>query len=127
MRKFTKFEIATIKRTAQNVNPMVTKKAKIANDILALKEEWDRLNTMQSQYEESIKTMTGGYTTEDLVVKVVEPTNSVDKNGNPIKITKYVLRYPDTVIPPVCNEGPCCTTEGVAEEPSNEESEVVEE
>ena len=101
MRKFTKFEIATIKRTAQNVNPMVTKKAKIAKVILALKEEWDRLDTMQSQYEESIKTMTGGYTTEDLVVKVVEPTNSVDKNGNPIKITKYVLRYPDTVIPPV--------------------------
>ena len=84
MKKFTKFEIATIKRTAQNVNPMVTKKAKIAKDILALKEEWDRLDTMQSQYEESIKTMTGGYTTEDLVVKVVEPTNSVDKNGNPI-------------------------------------------
>lgn len=127
MRKFTKFEIATIKRTAQNVNPMVTKKAKIANDILALKEEWDRLNTMQSQYEESIKTMTGGYTTEDLVVKVVETTNSVDKNGNPIKITKYVLRYPDTVIPPVCDEEPCCTTEGVTEEPSNEENEEVEE
>lgn len=127
MRKFTKFEIATIKRTAQNVNPMVTKKAKIAKDILALKEEWDRLDTMQSQYEESIKTMTGGYTTEDLVVKVVESTNSVDKNGNPIKITKYVLRYPDTVIPPVCDEESCCTTEGVVEEPSNEEDEEVEE
>ena len=127
MKKFTKFEIATIKRTAQNVNPMVTKKAKIAKDILALKEEWDRLDTMQSQYEESIKTMTGGYTTEDLVVKIVEPTNSMDKNGNPIKITKYVLRYPDTVIPPVCDEEPCCTTEGVVEEPSNEENEEVEE
>ena len=126
MKKFTKFEIATIKRTAQNVNPMVTKKAKIAKDILALKEEWDRLDTMQSQYEESIKTMTGGYTTEDLVVKVVEPTNSVDKNGNPIKITKYVLRYPDTVIPPVCDKESCCTTEGVVEEPSNEENEEVE-
>ena len=126
MKKFTKFEIATIKRTAQNVNPMVTKKAKIAKDILALKEEWDRLDTMQSQYEESIKTMTGGYTTEDLVVKVVEPTNSVDKNGNPIKITKYVLRYPDTVIPPVCDGKSCCTTEGVVEEPSNEENEEVE-
>lgn len=127
MRKFTKFEIATIKRTAQNVNPMVTKKAKIAKDILALKEEWDRLDTMQSQYEESIKTMTGGYTTEDLVVKVVEPTNSVDKNGNPIKITKYVLRYPDTVIPSVCDMESCCPTEGVVEEPSNEGNEEVEE
>ena len=32
-RKFNKFEIATIKRTAQNVNPMVTKKAKLKKQI----------------------------------------------------------------------------------------------
>ena len=43
--------------------------------------------------------MTGGYTTEDLVEKVVETTNSVDKDGNPVKVTKYVLKYPDTVVP----------------------------
>ena len=101
MKKFTKFEIATIKRTAENVNPMVTKKAKIAEQMIALKQEWDTLSTMQSQYEESIKTMTGGYTTEDLVEKVTKVTNSVDKNGKPIKVTKFVLKYPDTVIPPV--------------------------
>ena len=43
--------------------------------------------------------MTGGYTTEDLVEKVVETTSSVDKDGNPVKATKYVLKYPDTVVP----------------------------
>lgn len=98
-RKFSKFEIATIKRTAQSVNPMVSRKAKIKEQMDALQAEYNQLDTMQEQYEASIKTMTGGYGTEDLVEKVVETTNAVDKNGKPIKVTKYVLKYPDTVIP----------------------------
>lgn len=101
MKKFTKFEIATIKRTAQNVNPMVSKKVKIREQIDALMAEYDQLNTMQEQYEASIRTMTGGYSTEDLVTKVTETTNTLDKNGKPVKITKYVLKYPETVIPVV--------------------------
>lgn len=99
-KEFSKFEIATIKRTAQSVNPMVTRKNKIAEQIEELQKEWDTLNAAQNQYEEAIKTMTGGYTTEDLVTKVIETTSAVDKNGKPIKVTKYVLKYPDTIIPP---------------------------
>ena len=103
-RKFSKFEIATIKRTAQSVNPMVSKKAKLKEQIDALQAEYDQLNTMQEQYEASIKTMTGGYGTEDLVDKVIETTSAVDKNGKPIKVTKYVLKYPETVIPAAAEE-----------------------
>lgn len=103
-RKFSKFEIATIKRTAQSVNPMVSKKAKLKEQIDALQAEYDQLNTMQEQYEASIKTMTGGYGTEDLVDKVIETTSAVDKNGKPIKVTKYVLKYPETVIPIAAEE-----------------------
>lgn len=99
MKEFSKFEIATIKRTAQNVAPLVRRKTKIKEQIAKLQEEYDLLNTQQLQWEQAIVTMTGGYTTEDLVEKVVETTNSVDKDGNPVKMTKYVLKYPDTVIP----------------------------
>lgn len=99
MKKFSKFEVATIKRTAQSVNPMVSKKAKLKEQIDALQLEYDQLSTMQEQYEASIKTMTGGYGTEDLVEKVIESTGAVDKNGKPIKVTKYVLKYPETIIP----------------------------
>jgi hypothetical protein len=99
MRKFSKFEIATIKRTAQNVAPMVSKKRKIEEKMVELQNEYKRLVDMQEQYENSIRTMTGGYSTEDLVTRVIETTNSVDKNGNHIKVTKYVLKYPDTIIP----------------------------
>lgn len=104
-KEFSKFEIAVIKRTAQNVNPMVTKKAKLMKQINELQAEYDSLTTMQEQYEASIKTMTGGYGTEDLVDKVIEDTGKTDKNGNPIKVTKYVLKYPDTVVPPTMEEG----------------------
>ena len=104
MKKFSKFEIATIKRTAQSVNPMVSKKAKLKEQIDALQAEYDQLNTMQEQYEASIKTMTGGYGTEDLIDKVIETTSAVDKNGKPIKVTKYVLKYPETVIPVAAEE-----------------------
>lgn len=120
MKKFTKFEIATIKRTAQNVSPMVSKKRKIAAQIIALKEEYDNLAKMQEQYEASIRTMTGGFSTEDLVNKVVETTNSLDKNGNPVKITKFVLKYPDTVVPPT-EETPTQEVEDTTEEEHNTE------
>lgn len=106
MKKFSKFEIATIKRTAQNVNPMVTKKEKLKEQIDALQREYENLTAMQDQYEASIKIMTGGYGTEDLVTKVIETTGALDKNGKPVKITKYVLKYPDTVIPPIVDDIP---------------------
>lgn len=67
MKEFSKFEIATIKRTAQSVSSMVIKKNKIKAQIDELQAEYDQLATMQEQYEAPIKTMTGGYTTEDLV------------------------------------------------------------
>ena len=101
MKEFSKFEIAVIKRTAQNVNPMVTKKNKIKKQIAALSEEYDTLDKMQEQYEASIKTMTGGYSTEDLVDKVIKDTGKVDKDGKPIKVTQYILKYPETIIPVV--------------------------
>ena len=124
MKKFSKFEIATIKRTAQSVNPMVSKKAKLKEQIDALQAEYDQLNTMQEQYEASIKTMTGGYGTEDLVDKVIETTSAVDKNGKPIKVTKYVLKYPETVIPVAAEEIEGMTVYGVGETAVVEEVET---
>lgn len=105
MKKISKWELAAIKRAAQNVNPMVTKKNKIKAKIAELKEEYDSLCAIQEQYEAPVKAITGGYTTEDIYDKVIEDTGKVDKDGKPIKVTKYVLKYPETVIP-VPTEGP---------------------
>lgn len=96
MKELSKFEIAAIKRTAQNVNAMVTKKTKLKEKIDALQAEYDQIEEAQEQFEAPIRKMTGGYGTEDLVVKVTEDT------GKP---AKYVLKYPDTILPPTMDNG----------------------
>lgn len=120
MKEFSKFEIASIKRVAQNVSSMVIKKNKIKAQIDKLQEEYDQLVAMQEQYEAPIRTMTGGYSSEDLFERVVEDTGKVDKEGRPIKQTKYNLKYPKTVIPVPCDEGTVISGAGVQEEAPND-------
>lgn len=100
MKELSKFEIAAIKRTAQNVNSMVTKKNKLREKLDTMQAEYDQLVDAQEQFEAPIRKITGGYSTEDLVTKVVEDSGKLDKDGKPIKITKFVLKYPDTILPP---------------------------
>lgn len=105
MKELSKFEIAAIKRTAQNVNAMVIKKTKLKEKIDALQAEYDQNEEAQEQFEAPIKKMTGGYGTEDLIMKVIEDTGKLDKDGKPIKLAKYVLKYPDTILPPTMDNG----------------------
>lgn len=127
MKEFSKFEIASIKRVAQNVSSMVIKKNKIKAQIDKLQEEYDQLVAMQEQYEAPIRTMTGGYSSEDLFERVVENTGKVDKEGRPIKQTKYNLKYPKTVIPVPCGEGTVISGAGVQEEaPDDTEAPAIE-
>lgn len=100
MKEFNKFQIAQLKRTAQNVASLVKRKNKVQG---LVKQYTDELNSLQLQidgWQGPVKLMFDGYTTEDLVHAEVTDTGKVDpKTGKPIKTTKYVLNYPDTVIP----------------------------
>lgn len=89
MRTLTIRQMATVKRVAQNVNPLVVKKNKIAAKIDELNAEYNALTEEIEGHEMGIKALTGGYVSEDLVVKKVEDTGKVDKDGKPIKVTKY--------------------------------------
>lgn len=82
-------QFATVKRVAQNVNPLVVKKNKIAAKINELNAEYNALIEEIESHEMGIKALTGGFISEDLVVKKVEDTGKVDKDGKPIKVTKY--------------------------------------
>ena len=65
-------------------------------------EREEELNSIQIQidgYQAPIKEATGGFTTEDLVERVVEATDKLDKDGKPIKVTKWNLRFPETIVP----------------------------
>lgn len=82
-------QMATVKRVAQNVNPLVVKKNKIAAKINELNAEYNALTDEIEGHEMGIKALTGGFISEDLVIKKVEDTGKVDKDGKPIKVTKY--------------------------------------
>ena len=82
-------QFATVKRVAQNVNPLVVKRTKILAKIEELNEEITSINEEISGHEMGIKALTGGMTSEQLVSKVVEDTGKFDKDGKTIKVTKY--------------------------------------
>ena len=106
-KKFSKIEIAAIKRTAQNVATFVTKKERIDAKIAELEAEKKALQPMIDAFQGPIKDMTGGYTTEDLVMREVTKTGKFDqKTGKEIIQTRYVLKYPETVVPPTEEAAP---------------------
>ena len=117
MKKFTKFEVAAMKRTAANVDQFVRRR----NTLMAKKTEIDNeLSIIEASIDAAdapTRAMTGGYGSEQLFTKEITDTGKVDKNGTPIKTTKFVLKYPETIIP--VEEETCicpCDEEVVCEE-----------
>lgn len=98
-KEFSKFFVASLKRTAMNVSPLVRRKQKLQAEIAEREEELKSIQVQLDTYEAPIKEATGGYGTEDLVIRTVEVTDKVDKDGKPIKVTKWNLRYPETIVP----------------------------
>lgn len=105
-KEFSKFFIASLKRTAMNVSPLVRRKQKLLAEIAEREEELKSIQMQIETFETPIKEVTGGYGTEDLVVRTVEVTDKLDKDGKPIKQTKWNLRYPETIVPVAEEETP---------------------
>ena len=103
-KKFTKFELARMKRTAQNVDQFITRKNKLEAKKAKIDAELTEVNNLIELTDAPTKAMTGGYGTEDIIKKVVTPTDKLDKNGNVIKQTTFEFLYPDTIVPPVVEE-----------------------
>jgi hypothetical protein len=97
MKTFTTREIAQIKRTAQNVAPIVAKRDRIYDKVKALYAELEILDAQIDAWETAVKAMTNGFTTHDLVDRVVNETTAAD--GKVVKTVTYVLKFPDTVVP----------------------------
>ena len=94
---FTMREIAQIKRTAQNVAPMVTKREKLLSKISALQLEVATLDKQIDAWEIAVKAMTNGFTSSDLINRVIK--ESVSEDGKVTKTVTYELKFPETVIP----------------------------
>ncbi len=98
-KKFNKFELARIKRTAQNVDQYVSKKNKLVAKVAEMEAEINQLQQMIDLSDAPIKLLTGGYGVEQLLKKIITPTDKLDKNGNIIKQTTFEFLYPETIIP----------------------------
>lgn len=99
-KEFTKFELARLKRTAQNVEGFLKQKNKLEEKKTKIEEELSIINQQIELTDAPTVAMTG-YHTVDIIKKVVTPTDQVDKNGNIIKKVTFEFIYPDTIIPPV--------------------------
>lgn len=100
-KEFSKFFTASLKRTAQNVYPLVRRKHKLLDEIADRQAELESIEQQIAGYQIPIKEATGGFTTEDLVKREVIDTGKVDKDGRPIKQTVYSLMYPETIVPEI--------------------------
>lgn len=102
-KEFTKFELARLKRTAQNVEGFLKQKNKLEEKKAKIEGKLSIINQQIELTDAPTVAMTG-YHTEDIIKKVVTPTDQVDKNGNIIKKVTFEFIYPDTIIPPVKEE-----------------------
>ena len=97
-------ELAQVKRIAQNVDADYQSVCKINEKIKELPAQRDSLQQGIDEMEAPVIRKTG-FKSTGIYTKVIIPqmnedgTAKVDKNGRPIKVTKYVLKYPDTIIP----------------------------
>lgn len=80
---------AVIKRTAQILQPNVAKKQKLENQIAKLQEELEVIKEQILQWDGAIISMTG-YSTEELIKRVVEPTDKTSADGKTLTITKWI-------------------------------------
>lgn len=107
--QFSKFDIASIKRTAANCSKYRTQKEKNNEKIAALQAENDKLQLIIDKWDAPIRELTG-YSVEELTERVVNPET---------KIATIKLKYPETVIPVETSLEP-------ADETADETSEVPE-
>lgn len=70
--ELTRFEMAAIRRTAQNIKTMVDKRDKLTERIEKLSNELTDVVEMIDMWEAPVKKMTGGYTSEQVLSGFME-------------------------------------------------------
>ena len=117
-------ELAQVRRIAQNVDADYQKVGKLNEQIAKLTAQRDELQQGIDEMEAPVIRKTGGFKSTDIYEKTIVPqfeangTPKTDKDGRQIKITKYVLRFPDTILP--VEENTNVATETEPETPSFE-------
>lgn len=104
-KQFTRFFSASVKKIAQTVSPMLKAKERAEKKIVELQEEIKALDDQIAQWDAPIRTQCG-YSVADLVVRETKEVGK-DAMGKPIIASKWVLKYPETLVPPTDDENTC--------------------
>lgn len=78
MKTLTRFELAIVKRTAQNTKSLRTKRDKLAEKIAKAQQEMDEINQMIDRFEAPVVEMTGGFNSEQVLASLAEKENEVE-------------------------------------------------
>lgn len=70
-RELSRFELAIVKRTAQNTKSLRTKRDKLVEKIEKAQEELGVINEAIEGFEAPIRTMTGGFTSEEVLAGIM--------------------------------------------------------
>lgn len=70
-RELSRFELAIVKRTAQNTKSLRTKRDKLVEKIEKAQEKLGVINEAIEGFEAPIKTMTGGFTSEEVLAGIM--------------------------------------------------------
>lgn len=76
-KELTRFELAIVKRTAQNTKSLRNKRDKLVDKINKAQEELNIINETIDKFEAPIKEMTGGFTSEEYL------NDTTVNEGNP--------------------------------------------
>ena len=133
--KFSQKQIANWRRVRQNIEADLVKLNKVDEKIQSIQADYEeKAQALKAKYDEKIKDIqtesdtlrqmidiqetpvkiaTGGFTTQDIFAKEWQVNDKVDTNGKQIRKAIYVLRYPETIIPPVKTESSTVINESV--------------
>ena len=79
MKELSRFELAIIKRTAQNTKSLRTKRDKLVEKIEKAQEELNVINEAIEGFEAPIKTMTGGFTSEEVLAGIMAVAEATEE------------------------------------------------
>ena len=79
MKELSRFELAIVKRTAQNTKSLRTKRDKLVEKIEKAQEELSVINEAIEGFEAPIKTMTGGFTSEEVLAGIMAVAEATEE------------------------------------------------
>lgn len=79
MKELSRFELAICKRTAQNTKSLRTKRDKLMARIEEAQKELDIINASIEGFEAPIKSMTGGFTSEEVLNGAMDVADATEE------------------------------------------------